>query len=130
MNITLSRIARIEFRLFSGELNRRGPLGALYYLEDLAGRPVGQMELQAAHIGHLVRRPAYLFIKMQDVGIVPRSGEPVETGAALKLLVDWLCRAQDAAQGGGVSTDHSYKYGWLPPYPETSGYRRYRLWTA
>lgn len=34
----------------------------------------------------------------------------------------WLCRAQDAASGGGVSYGYSIKGGWRPPYPETSGY--------
>jgi hypothetical protein len=34
----------------------------------------------------------------------------------------WLCRAQDAAEVGGVSYGYSIKGGWRPPYPETSGY--------
>ena len=44
----------------------------------------------------------------------------------LESAVDWLCRAQDARQGkpdaGGVSAGWSFEDGWLPSYPETSGY--------
>lgn len=36
--------------------------------------------------------------------------------------IDWLCRAQDKTGTGGVSAGWSFEDGWLPPYPETSGY--------
>jgi len=40
--------------------------------------------------------------------------------------IDWLCRAQDRREGepdsGGVSAGWSFEDGWLPSYPETSGY--------
>jgi hypothetical protein len=40
--------------------------------------------------------------------------------------IDWLCRAQDARDGkpdaGGVSAGWNFEHGWLPSYPETSGY--------
>ena len=40
--------------------------------------------------------------------------------------IDWLCRAQDVRDGqpdaGGVSAGWSFEDGWLPSYPETSGY--------
>ena len=36
--------------------------------------------------------------------------------------VDWLCRAQDATCDGGVSAGFHLKDGWLPSYPETTGY--------
>jgi hypothetical protein len=59
-------------------------------------------------------------------------GLPHETGTPeehLDLAMRWLCRAQDAAQGGGVARGYTLKYqstykksGWLPPYPETTGY--------
>lgn len=39
-------------------------------------------------------------------------------GATMK----WLCRAQDHAGGRGVSAGYSLKEGWLPAYPETTGY--------
>jgi hypothetical protein len=46
----------------------------------------------------------------------------VHLGAA----IDWLCRAQDVREGqsdaGGVSAGWSFEDGWLPSYPETTGY--------
>jgi hypothetical protein len=39
----------------------------------------------------------------------------------LDAAIQWLCRAQDAAQGGGVSYGFSLRGGWQPPYPETTG---------
>ncbi len=36
--------------------------------------------------------------------------------------IDWLCRAQDATPDGGVSAGFHLKDGWLPSYPETTGY--------
>ena len=44
----------------------------------------------------------------------------------LRATIDWLCRAQDVRNGmpdaGGVSAGWSFEDGWLPSYPETSGY--------
>lgn len=40
--------------------------------------------------------------------------------------IDWLCRAQDVRDdcpdAGGVSAGWSFEDGWLPSYPETTGY--------
>lgn len=40
--------------------------------------------------------------------------------------IDWLCRAQDVRRGtrgaGGVAAGWSFEDGWLPSYPETTGY--------
>ncbi|MEJ2651585.1 MAG: hypothetical protein P8173_07290 [Gammaproteobacteria bacterium] len=44
----------------------------------------------------------------------------------LRAAIEWLCRAQDVrddhADSGGVSAGWSFEDGWLPSYPETSGY--------
>lgn len=41
----------------------------------------------------------------------------------LLAAMQWLARAQDKADcGGGLSAGYSYRRGWLPPYPETTGY--------
>jgi len=44
----------------------------------------------------------------------------------LQGAIDWLCRAQDVRNGasdaGGVSAGWSFEDGWLPSYPETTGY--------
>jgi hypothetical protein len=40
----------------------------------------------------------------------------------LAEAIQWLCRAQDAVAGGGVSYGFDLRRGWQPPYPETTGY--------
>ncbi|MFN0318440.1 MAG: prenyltransferase/squalene oxidase repeat-containing protein, partial [Burkholderiales bacterium] len=44
----------------------------------------------------------------------------------LQAAIGWLCRAQDVRDGaldaGGVSAGWSFQDGWLPSYPETTGY--------
>ncbi len=41
----------------------------------------------------------------------------------LDETIAWLCRAQDVSGVGGVSGGYySAQGGWLPPYPETTGY--------
>lgn len=47
----------------------------------------------------------------------------------LREAMRWMCRAQDAAGNGGVSRSYALQYmpffgrrGWLPAYPETTGY--------
>ena len=41
--------------------------------------------------------------------------------AHLNAALAWLCRAQDAVPGG-VSAGYFFKRGWMPAYPETTGY--------
>ena len=58
------------------------------------------------------------------------SGRRLENSRAhevhLQGAIDWLCRAQDVRDGkddqGGVSAGWSFEDGWLPGYPETTGY--------
>jgi hypothetical protein len=40
----------------------------------------------------------------------------------LEAAADWLLRAHDKGQDGGVSYGYSLRGGWRPPYRETSGY--------
>ena len=44
----------------------------------------------------------------------------------LAAALEWLCLAQDVCKGrsdaGGVSAGWSFEDGWLPGYPETTGY--------
>ena len=70
-------------------------------------------------------RRRHLRLILRDLqGPVPRAQrEPREH---LVAAVDWLCLAQDKRNGmadsGGVSAGWSFEDGWLPSYPETSGY--------
>jgi len=43
-------------------------------------------------------------------------------GLHLQTTMGWLCRAQDAIEGQGISAGYDLRSGWLPPYPETTGY--------
>ncbi len=54
---------------------------------------------------------------------------PKDTMEHLKAGIQWLCRAQDAFDDGGVARSYSLVYnpyfkrkGWIPSYPETTGY--------
>jgi len=56
----------------------------------------------------------------------PASESRQEHEVHLRGAIDWLCRAQDVRNGqsdaGGVSAGWSFEDGWLPSYPETTGY--------
>ena len=56
----------------------------------------------------------------------PASESRQAHGAHLRGAIDWLCRAQDVrnaeSDAGGVSAGWSFEDGWLPSYPETTGY--------
>ncbi len=56
----------------------------------------------------------------------PASESRQEHEVHLRGAIEWLCRAQDVRNGesdaGGVSAGWSFEDGWLPSYPETTGY--------
>ena len=70
-------------------------------------------------------RPRHLRLIMADIS-QPASQEQHDHGAHLRAAIDWLCRAQDArdrhSDAGGVAAGWSFEDGWLPSYPETTGY--------
>jgi hypothetical protein len=52
-----------------------------------------------------------------------------DLSAHLKAAIAWICRAQDATGSGGVARSYCVAWhphfrasGWLPAYPETTGY--------
>jgi len=48
---------------------------------------------------------------------------PVEGNKAhLEKSMQWILRAQDSTHDGGVSEGYHLYHGWLPSYPETTGY--------
>jgi hypothetical protein len=58
-----------------------------------------------------------------------RSHPERESRLHLQAAMEWLCRAHDAAGKGGVARSYSLRFrqthqrrGWLPAYPETTGY--------
>ena len=50
----------------------------------------------------------------------------LDSKSHLQAAIDWLCHAQDMRSGwhdeGGVAAGWSFEDGWLPSYPETTGY--------
>ncbi len=70
-------------------------------------------------------RPGHLGLIASD--LLRGACQPVGSHEAhLEAALAWLCHAQDVRDGhpdaGGVSAGWSFEDGWLPSYPETSGY--------
>lgn len=69
--------------------------------------------------------PRHLRLIVADL-FSPRGSEPRDPAIHLSAVLEWLCRAQDVrddrSDAGGVSAGWSFEDGWLPSYPETSGY--------
>ncbi|MGD2064443.1 MAG: terpene cyclase/mutase family protein [Nitrospirota bacterium] len=70
-------------------------------------------------------RPAHVGLIAADLLRGP--AQPIaDHHAHLRSAIEWLCLAQDVRLGqsdqGGVSAGWSFEDGWLPSYPETSGY--------
>jgi hypothetical protein len=82
-------------------------------------------KLLAAPFRYQPWRPRHARLVGHD--LVGRWAQP-EYGHAqhLAAAIDWLCLAQDVRKdrpdAGGVSAGWSFEDGWLPSYPETSGY--------
>ena len=75
-----------------------------------------------------LRNHRLLRLILRDIAGRPAQ-RPRDPMAHLQAAMEWLCRAQDAAADGGVSRSfcvawHPYfrTRGWLPAYPETTGY--------
>lgn len=70
-------------------------------------------------------RPRHLRLIMADIS-KPASQELQDTTTHLAAAIDWLCHAQDVRDdtpdAGGVAAGWSFEDGWLPSYPETTGY--------
>ena len=70
-------------------------------------------------------RPRHLRLIARDL-LPGREHVGGDHRAHLQAAIEWLCLAQDVREGeadaGGVSAGWSFEDGWLPSYPETSGY--------
>src|SRR6267154_4038335 len=76
----------------------------------------GKMKLRTIHLPSLCRLRATLQL------LSSRRRLPGETQVHLQSAMQWLCRAQDATGNGGISYGYGFLEGWLPAYPETTGY--------
>ncbi|MBI3949930.1 MAG: terpene cyclase/mutase family protein [Acidobacteria bacterium] len=69
---------------------------------------------------NVYKSPSHMQIIMRDsYGLSP---SPHSDEDHLQAAMDWLCRAQDITGCGGVSAAYDLRVGWLPAYPETTGY--------
>jgi hypothetical protein len=69
----------------------------------------------------LLRHPSHLAVVVRDALSLARAR--ATDARHLEETINWLCRAQDATGSGGVSAAYAIaEGGWLPPYPETTGY--------
>ena len=76
-----------------------------------------------------MRRPGAAYLRVLMPGhLVPVAVDALRirvrerpVAVHVRAAIEWLCSAQDAA-GDGVSASYSLSRGWLPPYPETTGY--------
>ncbi len=82
-------------------------------------------KLLTAPLTYRLWRPDHLALIAADL-TRPASAAGDDLRVHLSATIDWLCRAQDRRDGeadaGGVSAGWSFEDGWLPSYPETSGY--------
>ena len=56
---------------------------------------------------------------LDDIRTRPAYGEDERH---LTAAIAWLCRAQDVCPDGGMSYGYDIRNGWMPAYPETTGY--------
>lgn len=89
---------------------------------------LNELRKQRPYIPSHFRVVADDFLRMPyltEKDIFKYSGEDYRDGdnlRSLKAAMQWLCRAQDANNDGGVSTSYNFRTGWEASYPETTGY--------
>lgn len=71
-------------------------------------------------LSRILLRPKNIRVIARDMS--NRLPAPGPDYTHLDEAMRWLCRAQDAASGGGVSGGYFMDRGWDLPYPETTGY--------
>jgi len=82
-------------------------------------------KLLTAPFRYRLWRPRHLRLIAREV-IGPHQQPEHDHVDHLGAVIEWLCFAQDVRRdepdAGGVSAGWSFEDGWLPSYPETSGY--------
>lgn len=59
------------------------------------------------------------------------AAEPVyDDDQHLRATLDWLLHSRDVTGTAGFGASYAFKHGWLPPYPETTGYIIPTFWDA
>lgn len=68
----------------------------------------------------IYRKPSHFKIILRD--FLKVKNKIYSNNDHLQATMEWLCRAQDITGCGGVSGGYYFAKGWMPPYPETTGY--------
>ena len=102
---------------------------ARHHRADVYGRffnhGLGIMKYLSLPFRYKIWSPRHIRLIIADLAH-PAAQEQQPDAAHLAGAIDWLCRAQDVRNGkpdaGGVAAGWSFEDGWLPSYPETTGY--------
>jgi len=90
-------------------------------MRAIRDRVVRMPARRLAAAGLRLLHPASAFVLARDL-LDPLPQRPRDSRHHLNATMQWLCRAQDHGGGSGVAAGYSLLDGWLPPYPETTGY--------
>ena len=90
-------------------------------MRAIRDRVVRMPARRLAAAGLRLSHPASAFVLARDL-LDPLPQRPRDSRHHLNATMQWLCRAQDHGGGSGVAAGYSLVDGWLPPYPETTGY--------
>jgi hypothetical protein len=108
------------------ETLRHAAAGPFVFVTNRAAIPMALTRYLALPFRFRPWRPLHLRLIVQDMGAAAGPCPVRDDRSHLAAAIDWLCRAQDVREGetdaGGVSAGWSFEDGWLPSYPETSGY--------
>ncbi len=64
----------------------------------------------------------YLLPKLFFIDVVKSKRKIYSSQYHLNKAIDWIVKAQNMTEDGGVSSSYSLLFGWGASYPETSGY--------
>jgi len=80
-----------------------------------------RIKLTAFKLFNLLSHPSHIRLIFNDLKILSYSMR--DNDEHLDAAMQWLCKAQDVTGTGGVAAGYKAQdRGWLPSYPETTGY--------
>lgn len=82
--------------------------------------PTITKRLHLSAIFSSIVHPSQLAVLLRD--LTGLRGNIDSNSEHLKSVMNWLRCSQDNTNSGGCSGSYGFKYGWAPPYPETTGY--------
>jgi hypothetical protein len=101
---------------------------AFFYFRGSFNEPAS-MSLLAKYLALApnLLRPSRLALVLRDA-LKIKNTLPLATQSSLALTIEWLLQSHRHAPSGGSSAGYSILEGWLPSYPETTGYIIPTLW--